>query len=126
MLRWIGFGIIAVIIVVAVNLISSNERKESERQYQATLAEYRSALKPGTTRTEVESYLQKQNTSFERLPAPASSDRAELGEMPRNLFCQPWKVYVDFEFKSSDPAATAARDSDVLAGVDLHREGVCF
>ena len=125
MLRWLGFAVLIVLIIVAVNLISSSERRTSEQQYQATLVEYRSALKPGTSRAEVENYLQKQNVSFERNGAQADSDRAKLGEMPRNLFCQPWKVYLDFQFKSAEPAGTF-QDNDLLTGIDLHREGVCF
>jgi hypothetical protein len=128
MLRWLGFGLLVVIVVVAVSLVSSSQRKEDEKRFQATLAEYQSAVKPGTNRAQVESYLQKQNISFERACCgpQAISDRAQLGELPRNLFCQPWKVYLDFQFKSSESPADVARDSDLLTSIDLNREGVCF
>lgn len=123
MIRWLGLLILVVLIVVGVNLVSSSEKRESEKQFQATLAQYRSAVKAGSSRADVESYLQKQNLSFDR---QVGSDRAKLGEMPRNLFCQPWKVYLDFQFKGTETPANAVRDSDVLTGMDLHREGVCF
>jgi hypothetical protein len=126
MLRWLGFAVLVVVIVVAVNFMSSGERKESEQRYQATLVQYQTTLKPGTTRADVEKYLQKQNLAFDQgIPQPLS-DRTKLGELPRGLFCQPWKVYLDFGFKSADPSASTPRDSDLLTAVDLHREGVCF
>ncbi len=123
MVRWLGLIVLVGLIVVAVNLMSSSEKKEDEKQFQATVASYRDALKPGTSRAQVEDYFQKQNISFDKQP---SSDRTKLGEQPRNLFCQPWKVYLDFQFKSSGMGAAAARDSDVLTGMELKREGVCF
>lgn len=128
MFRWLGFGVLVVIVVVAVSLVSSSQRKEDEKRFQATLVQYQSAVKPGTSRAQVESYLQKQNVSFERACCgpQAISDRAQLGELPRNLFCQPWNVYLDFQFKSSRSPADVARDSDLLTSIDLHREGVCF
>lgn len=128
MLRWLGFGVLVVLVIVGVSLMSSSERKEGEQRFQATLAEYRSAVKPGSSRVQVEEYLQKQNMAFERACCgpQAVSDRAHLGELPRNLFCQPWKVSLDFQFKNSESPANVARDSDVLTGIDLHREGVCF
>ena len=128
MLRWLGFGILVVLVVIGVSLVSSSEKKDGEKRFQATLADYRSAVKPGASRAEVEGYLQKQNMSFERACCgpQAVSDRAHLGELPRNLFCQPWKVYLDFQFKSSENPANVAHDSDVLTGIDLRREGVCF
>ncbi len=128
MLRWIGFGVIVVVIVVAVSFMSSSEKKDAEKEYQATLATYQSALKPGSSRAQVESYLQKQSMPFERAccEAQVNADRSKLGQLPRNLFCQPWNIYLDFQFKSSETPANVARDTDVLTGVDLHREGVCF
>jgi len=128
MIRWLGFAVLVVIIFVAVSLLSSSEKSESERRFQATLADYRSAVKPGTSRAQVESYLQKQNMPFEQAccEQQAVSDRAKLGEQPRNVFCQPWKVALDFQFKSSESPSNVAHDSDILTGIDLHRDGVCF
>lgn len=128
MRRLLGFAVVIVIIVVLVNQMSSSEKKEDEKRFQSTLAEHQAALKLGSTRTQVEDYLRQHGTSFERACCDPHnfSDRASLGDEPRNLFCQPWKVSLDFQFKSSEPAASVARDSDLLTAINLHREGVCF
>lgn len=128
MRRLLGLGIIVIIVIVLVNQMSSNERKEDEKRFQSTLSEFRSALKPGSSRSQVEDYLRQHGTAFERACCDAQnfSDRASLGDEPRNLFCQPWKVSLDFQFKGAEPAANVARESDLLTTIDLHREGVCF
>jgi hypothetical protein len=54
----------------------------------------------------------------------ALTDRAPLGEEPRNLFCNPWKVYLDFDFTGSD--TQTVQSGDVLKSIDVRKEGVCF
>lgn len=128
MRMWLGLVVLVVLVIVLVGAVQRSERKEAEARFQDTLASYRTALKPGSTREQVESYLRQQNTSFtpaDCKPGPAC-DRADLGDEPRNLFCQPWKVAAEFQFKSAEPSAEAAKGSDLLTNVDLHREGVCF
>jgi len=123
MLRWLSFLVLIIIVVVAVSHMNTSEKNEKEKQFQATLAAYQAALKSGSNRSQLEEYLQKQNMSFIQ---QAASDRAKLGEQPRDLFCNPWKVYLDFQFKSSEASTNAAHGNDVLDSIDLHREGSCF
>ena len=125
MLRMLAFFLLVVLVVVAVLVISAGERKESEARFQATLSESRSALKTGTPRSQVEDYLHQRSMSFET-QAQDSTDRVSMGQQPRNLFCQPWKVFLDFEFKPAGPSSKQPNATDVLTGIDLHREGVCF
>jgi len=125
---WLGLVALVVLVVVLVAAVQRSERKEAEVRFQNTLASYRAALKPGSTREQVENYLQQQNTSFtpaDCKPGP-SCDRIDLGEEPRNLFCQPWKVSAEFQFKSAESPAAAPKTSDQLSDVGLHREGICF
>lgn len=124
----LGFAAVVVLIVVGVGAMISSEKKATEARLQSTIATYRSALAVGTRREQVESYLHQQNVTFARLCCEPQifADRADLGDEPRNLFCQPWKVSVDFQFKNSGPPADGTNGSDVLTNIDLHREGVCF
>ena len=128
MRRLLAILVLVVLVVVGVNLMSSSEKKEDEKRFQASLAEYQSALKPGSTRFQVEDYFRQHGTAFQRACCDAQNfaDRASLGDEPRNLFCQPWKVSLDFQFKSAESRANVARDTDLLTAIDLHREGVCF
>ena len=128
MRMWLGLGVLVVLIVVLVSAVQRSERKDAEVRFQSTLGSYRSALKTGSTREQVENYLRQQNTAFTRSCCEPAvfSDRTDLGDEPRNLFCQPWKVSAEFQFKNAEPPADAAKGSDLLTNIDLHREGVCF
>lgn len=128
MRMWLGLGVLVVLVVVAVSAVQRSERKDAEVRFQSTLSSYRSALKSGTSREQVENYLHQQNTAFTRSCCEPGifSDRTDLGDEPRNLFCQPWKVSAEFQFKNAEPPADAAKGSDFLTNIDLHREGVCF
>jgi hypothetical protein len=124
----VGFVILVVLIIAGVNALVSSEKKETGARLQNTLASYRSALKPGASREQTEAYLNQHNIAFTRSCCQPGvfSDTADLGDEPRNLFCQPWKVSVEFQFKNTEAPAEAAKGSDVLTDIDLHREGVCF
>ncbi|HXS78096.1 MAG TPA: hypothetical protein VN753_18100 [Terracidiphilus sp.] len=124
----LGFGVLILLIAVGVNAMVSSDKKEMEARLQSTLAAYRSALQPGTKREQVEAYLHQQNVAFTRSCCEPGipSDRTDLGDEPRNLFCQPWKVSLEIQFKNSEPPADVAKGSDLLTNIDLHREGVCF
>jgi hypothetical protein len=128
MRTWLGLGVLVVLVIVLVSAVQRSERKDAEVRFQNTLASYRSALKSGTSREQVENYLHQQNTAFTRSCCEPGvfSDRTDLGDEPRNLFCQPWKVSAEFQFKNAEPPADAAKGSDLLTNIDLHREGVCF
>lgn len=123
---WLGIGILAVCVVAIVSLVFSGEKKRDEAAFQATLAAYRTALQTGTSRAQVEDYLRQQGVSFSQGCGTPQSvcDRVDLGEQPRNLFCQPWTVYADFQFNRMD--ASGAAGTEHLKSIDLHKEGVCF
>ncbi len=123
-----GIGVLVVLVVVLVSAVQSSERKDSEARFQNTLASYQTALKSGATREQVENYLHQQNTSFTTGDCSSSvpCDRVSLGEQPRSLFCQPWKVSAEFRFKNAEPATGEQKSSDLLSAIELHREGVCF
>jgi len=120
----LGFGILVIGIIAITSIMSSAEKKRSEAEFQASLATYQTALHMGTSRTQVEDYLRQNGIPFTNGPQ-SLSDRVSLGQQPRNLFCQPWNVYADFQFEGS---ATGGADPNYqrLKSIDLHREGVCF
>lgn len=124
----LGIGVLVVLIVVLVSAVQRSERKESDARFHSTVASYQATLKSGSTRKQVESYLAGQNTSFTTAACESSTpcDRVELGEEPRNLFCQPWKVSAEFQFNNAEPPTGTAKESDLLSAIELHREGVCF
>lgn len=124
----LGFGVLILLIVVGVSAMVSSDKKETEARLQNTLASYRAALQPGTKREQVEAYLHQQNVAYTRTCCEPGvfSDRTNLGDEPRNVFCQPWKVSLDLQFKNGEPPADVAKGSDLLTSIDLHREGVCF
>ena len=124
----LGVGVLVVLVIVLVSAVQHSERNDSQARFQNTLASYRAALKSGATREQVESYLQQQNTSFTSGGCESSTpcDRVDLGEEPRNLFCQPWKVSAEFRFNNTQPPTGAPKTSDLLTAIELHREGVCF
>ena len=124
----LGFGLLIVLVVVGVSAMVSSDKKETESRLQKTLAAYRTALPPGTKREQAEAYLHQQDLAYSRTSGQPGvfPDRAELGDEPRNVFCQPWKVSMEIQFKNTESPADVAKGSDVLTSIDLHREGVCF
>jgi len=119
---WVGIGILVVLVIAIASIIFSGQRKRDDIIFQNNLTTYRSALRTGTSRSQVEDYLRQQGTDFTQGcgESQAHCDRVNLGEEPRNLFCQPWTVYADFQYEGSDSG------SEHLTSIDLHREGVCF
>lgn len=124
----LGMVVLVVLVVVLVSAVQRSERKESDARFQNTLASYRTTLKSGSTREQVESYLSQQNASFttDHCGSATPCDRVDLGEEPRNLFCQPWKVSAEFRFNSAAATNSPTKSSDLLTAIELHREGVCF
>jgi hypothetical protein len=119
---WLGIGALVLCVVALTLVYTSAEKKRNEEAFHTTLSSFQTALVTGTNRTQVEDYLRQHGISFTNGPQNTYV-RVDLGQEPRNLFCQPWNVYADFQFKEPNAANPG---SDRLTSIDLHREGICF
>jgi hypothetical protein len=103
------------------------EHQRREETYQQDLQRYSKALIAGMTRTQVESYLRDQNTSFEQMCCidehSAYADLVLLGR-ERLLFpCDHEGIYVAFQFAAAEQhdGMMRAYGSDVLKRVSIFR-----
>ena len=127
MRQWLGIGLLAVIVIAILNLNSFVRKKREDKRFLSTLLEYRSALKPGTSRTEVEDYLRQKGLPYTRSCCEPGifSDRSKIGELPPHWTCRNWSVYLDFQFQSTGDA-DAASGTDRLTKIDLYENGQCL
>ena len=116
-----------VLLTVAVLLIAlglSCERDEERRGararraiYQQTVKEFSDALKQGTARSEVESYLRSRDRKFERSSrlsnsASGAADLVKIGAEKPPWYCNRVDIFVALKFSWTDK----------LQDVDLYSE----
>lgn len=128
MRQWLGIGFLIVIIIAIANVNSFVRKKREDRHFLTTLLTYRSALKAGASRAEVEDYLRQQGMPYERSCCERGlfSDRSKIGEMPPRWTCRNWNVYLDFQFQKTDPEADVAKGTDRLTRIELYEDGQCL
>ena len=133
--RWMAFsGIVALSIGAGIGikgLLDAKALKERQTLYTATLKDYSDALRPGTSRLEVEAYLQQQHRPYQQMCCvaihrSAYADLVKVGqERPpwycNQRYCNQNNIYVAFEFDATEPHGLTAdaRDSDKLLGAKL-------
>ena len=126
----IGWGIAIVLALASIHSFMRAKQKEQQRQnsYQAKVEFYRSLLKPGTTREQVETYLRKTGAPFQRSCCEANifSDRTRIGHEAPGWVCRSWDVYVEFKFSTLGGNGQAAAPDDKLEKVDLFQHGTCL
>ncbi|HEY2470581.1 MAG TPA: hypothetical protein VGI45_22495 [Terracidiphilus sp.] len=127
MRQWVGIGLLVVIAIAIFNIVSFIRRKDDDKRYLSTLMAYRSVLKPGTSRAEVEDYLRQKGMPYARscCEPDVFSDRSKIGELPPHFTCRNWNVYLDFQFQGSNHA-DVARGTDQLTKIDLYENGQCL
>lgn len=127
MRQWLGIALLVVIVFAVINVVSFVRKKRDDGKFLTVLMTYRSAFKPGTSRTEVEDYLRQHGMPYERSCCERGvfSDRSKIGELPPKWTCRNWNVYLDFKFQSAD-AADVARGADRLTKIDLYENGICL
>lgn len=127
MRQWLGIGLLVVIVIAIFNIVSFVRKKQDDRQFLVTLRSYRSALKAGTSRAEVEDYLRQKGMSYARSCCERGvfSDRSKIGELPPPWTCRNWNVYLDFQFESAEHADVAG-GADRLTKIDLYENGQCL
>ena len=115
----------AVLVVFAVALVVAwlgypkyaQARRESF--YRAALAPYRRDLTVGMDREQVTAYLKSHNVMCLTVRYGASDgDTCEIkiAEEPDGILCEPWTVYVAFEFTSADK----------LHEIHIRKSGTCL
>ena len=132
MRRWFRVSLVVIIAVAVYGAVSYLWSKHYERahqaEYQAKLAEYRSALSPGMTREQVEDSFRAKGDPFQRSCCEVGvfSDLTLIGKDPPNLVCREWDVYVEFKFQNDTGTPDVATPSDKLKTIDLYQNGVCL
>lgn len=132
MKRWqaiIIFVICTVLACIGVWYLEHNsEEKEEQRAatqrqliYESILRSYNTALANGTTREQVEDYLQKRYVKFGKIcclaTSESSADITKIGYELGPWYCNGYEVYIGFEFSgplaSENPADTLKKVSIV-------------
>ena len=104
---------------------TARARQEREGGYQAQRVGYSAVLKPGLTRSEVETYLRNNGHEFQQMCCMGKSknaydDLTRIGQERHPWYCSAHNVYVGFEFVSSGSHEFAeAHDSDTLKSIQI-------
>ena len=125
----VGWGIVIVLALGNIHSFVLAKQKEQMRQasYRSKVAVYRSILKSGMTREQVEEYLRQTGAPFERTCCEPSlfSDRTKIGHESPGWVCRNWDVYVEFKFDSQSVDAAVAAPKDTLREIVLFQNGSC-
>ena len=126
----VGWGIVIVLALGNLQSFVRAKQKEQQRQasYRAKVDVYRSILKPGITRAQVEGYLRQTGAPYQRSCCEAGvfSDRTRIGHEAPGWVCRNWDVYVEFKFAGKDGNERAATPEDTLQQIDLLQNGSCL
>lgn len=126
----VGWGIVIVLALADIRSFVRAKEREQQRQaiYRAKVSVYRSILKTGLPREQVEDYLRKTGAPFERSCCVAGvfSDRTKIGHEAPGWVCRNWDVYVEFKFRSETVNAGTAAAKDTLTQIDLLQNGSCL
>ena len=126
--RWVIL-LLSIVTLVSVAAVPRYLKWRGERRreagYQATLSEYSRALKPGSTRKDVEQYLKAKGITFGRFccvdERKGFATMLELGREDGPWYCSGIYVSVAFVFPPNNMPTWSPDDADVLEGVQLFR-----
>jgi hypothetical protein len=128
------FGVLALIVEgiwLALQAREKHNAAEREATYQRILADCQSALRPGTTRGEVEQHFHAHETQFKHMccvcktcePSATYDDLVKVGQESAPWFCSEHTVYIAFEFNpKSQSEAPETNDSDTLKRVSIFHQ----
>jgi hypothetical protein len=107
-------------------IIDRRAASKRQVQYEAVLKGYSDNLRPGMSRREVESYLRRRGHPFQRMccvgrPLSANADLVRIGQERAPCYCSEYRVYVAFEFDTTEPHDLSPdfSDSDRLQATAL-------
>jgi len=112
----------AVLVVFAVALVSGwlgySKYMQTRREaaYRAAVAPFQRDLHVGTPRTSVETYFHSHSVQYNAIDNGHTYLVEIAQEPPGNFWCEPWRVYVAFEFGSAD----------TLNEVHIRKLGTCL
>ena len=123
--RWakliVSFVLLVGCVLALRNAIEGRNAKRRQVQYQAALESYSDAVKAGSSRRDVELYLNQRKLPFQQLCCvrerrSAYADLLKVGEEKAPWFCNKNNTYVAFEFEATEPHGEIpeAHDSDRL------------
>jgi hypothetical protein len=126
----VGWGIVIVLALANIQSFMRAKQMEQERQrsYRAKVDVYRSILKIGISREQVEAYLRQTGAPYQRSCCEAGvfSDRTRVGHEAPGWICRNWDVYVQFQFAGEDRNEGAPAGTDALTQIDLFQNGSCL
>ena len=122
-----GIVVLSIVACIGVKgLFDTKAAKERQTRYKAELKNYSDALRPGTSRLEVEAYLQQHHRPYQQMCCvaihrSAYADLVKVGQERPPWYCNQNNIYVAFEFDATEPHGLTAdaRDSDKLLGTKL-------
>ena len=119
-------ALIAIIGFAVESWIQKRAEQKREAEYKAVLREYSAALKVGSQRDHVESFIRSKGQSFQRtccLLSPdqnAWEDLVKIGSERTPWYCSESNIYLDFEFYAPPhPGMPQAEPSDSLRTIAL-------
>ncbi len=121
----LSIGCCASVLVAVACAHSAARAKQREAGYHAELGAYSAALKPGTTRMDVEAFLRRKGREFTQMccmnhSKNAYDDLIRIGTERPPWYCSAQNVYIGFEFVSSGSHQfPEAHDSDTLKSVQI-------
>jgi len=124
--RWKRIAVVAVLIAIAafcVNAVVGRiAGKKRQAQYESQLAAYRAAVKIGTTRADLENYLQSRSLQFRHIccalvtPGSGWEDLVKIASGDPPWYCNYSNIYIAFEFPRT---ADNPLGSDRLQNIEL-------
>ena len=125
----VGWGIVVVLALGNLQSFVRAKKKEEQRHasYREKVEIYRSIMKPGFSRKQVEIYLQQTGASYQRSCCETGvfSDLTKVGHEAPGWICRNWDVYVEFKF-AGEAGNEAASPEDTLQRIDLRQNGSCL
>src|SRR5882757_9434558 len=113
------FGVIAVVGVVWVtrDSLKSAQRRHRQHQYEATLATISAEIKPGMTRSNIESAIRNKGMlpSHEPFGGPSFDDFIYIGQEHDLWYCNSENIDLQFHFTPSTQGNLERKSDDILS-----------
>ena len=119
MRKGIAFAVIAFVLVISWFGYSKHALARRESSYRAALVPYQRDLAVGIDREQVITYLRSHDAmclTVRHGGRQGYSCEIKIAQEPAGIFCEPWDVYVAFEFTSVDK----------LREIHIRRSGTCL
>ena len=116
MKKGVALAVFAVALVAGWLSYSKHVQARRDAAYRVALAPFQRDLHVGTSRTDVEKYFRLHSVQYNAIDDGQTYLVEIAQEPPGNLWCEPWRVNVAFEFGSTD----------TLNAVHIRKFGTCL